>query len=543
MANQINIAVGADIKDLQDGLKLAVNQMEKAGKDMTQVGESVSRLTSNNFKSLSQAYRTTSKDAEVLALHLGTESDAFKQAALMAQTYGQQLSDVRAKIAGVDMDQGGSGVQKVTTQFNGLSNSINQLTREMPAFTYSVQTGFMALSNNIPMFVDQIQNIKKANLELAASGQPVQSVFKQVAGAFLSFNTLMSVGITALTMFSPALIDFAEKLFGAGHAQEELNKKQKEFNDLAYEYLATEKQKAIDKEAESYNKLTSALKENIRLTALSVEASQVEGKSRFDLIMNKTKELQKLEEIETQHKKNLAKINEDADSKNRARIIKESSFEVSMYEDKFSKMKDALAKFKDEDSFQAMKDLALPVFDPNTINEAGIDEGVEAAIQPFVHLRNGIGEQLDATMKKVEKWKDAIAGVMAQAGASFGQALVTGDFDEAGKAIVRQLGGIAVQIGAAIIAIGIPQAAIGLPSGFAYIAGGTALSILGGAMQATGVSSGGSGSGGNYSGSMGGGYSPMMGGAQNNFSFDGVVRGSNLEIVLLNTNQQNRRIR
>jgi chromosome segregation ATPase len=42
--------------------------------------------------------------------------------------------------------------------FNPLSNSINQLTREMPAFTYSVQTGFMALSNNIPIFTDAIKN-------------------------------------------------------------------------------------------------------------------------------------------------------------------------------------------------------------------------------------------------------------------------------------------------------------------------------------------------------------------------------------------------
>jgi len=43
-------------------------------------------------------------------------------------------------------------------QFNALGNSINQLTREMPAFTYSVQTGFMALSNNIPIFTDAIGN-------------------------------------------------------------------------------------------------------------------------------------------------------------------------------------------------------------------------------------------------------------------------------------------------------------------------------------------------------------------------------------------------
>ena len=98
MANQINIQVGADIKELQTGISQAVQTMQKGGQDMTAVSESVSRLTSNNFKTLSQAYRTTSKDAEILALHLGTESDAFKQAAQMAQAYGSQLNDVKAKI-------------------------------------------------------------------------------------------------------------------------------------------------------------------------------------------------------------------------------------------------------------------------------------------------------------------------------------------------------------------------------------------------------------------------------------------------------------
>ena len=210
-------------------------------------------------------------------------------------------------------------------------------------------------------------------------------------------------------------------------------------------------------------------------------------------------------------------------------------------------MKEALAKFKGEDSFGAAQDLALPVFDPNTINSADIEEATEGVIAPFVHMRTEIKKSLGDVITDLSEWQKVVSDLMVTASASFGAALVTGDFDEVGKAIVRQLGGIAIQVGAALIAMGVPQAAVGLPTGFGYIAAGSALAILGGAMQATGTTSsdggGGSMSGGGGGGSMGGGYAPAINGGQNNFSFDGVVRGSNLEIVLLNTNKQNRRIR
>lgn len=88
-----------------------------------------------------------------------------------------------------------------------LGHSVNQLTREMPAFTQSLSTGFMAISNNIPMLVDQINSIRIANASLVASGQPVQSVFSQLSGAIFSWNTAISLGITALTIFGPKLIE------------------------------------------------------------------------------------------------------------------------------------------------------------------------------------------------------------------------------------------------------------------------------------------------------------------------------------------------
>ena len=111
--------------------------------------------------------------------------------------------------------------------WNGLSNSINQLTREAPAFANSMQTGFMAISNNIPILVDEIVNLKKANLDLVASGGKAKSIFKSVAGALFSWQTLISVGVTLLTMYGAKLYDMAMGLGDVEKALKSLDRQQK----------------------------------------------------------------------------------------------------------------------------------------------------------------------------------------------------------------------------------------------------------------------------------------------------------------------------
>jgi len=112
--------------------------------------------------------------------------------------------------------------------FNPLSNSINQLTREMPAFTNSVQTGFMALSNNIPIFSDAIGNAIRQNKELQAQGQPTTSVLKQVAGAFLSWQTLMGIGITLLTVYGKEIGIWVKELLKGAQALDAISDSQKQ---------------------------------------------------------------------------------------------------------------------------------------------------------------------------------------------------------------------------------------------------------------------------------------------------------------------------
>lgn len=144
------------------------------------------------------------------------------------KTYDSALKQVDAT-----MGKHQRNVGNYSSAFNGLGNSVNQLTREMPAFANSVQTGFMAISNNLPIFFDEIGRIKTANKELIAQGQPVKSVFSQLGSAIFSLGTFLSVGVTLLTVYGAELWNMATGAENATEKQERLNKAIKEGNDLA----------------------------------------------------------------------------------------------------------------------------------------------------------------------------------------------------------------------------------------------------------------------------------------------------------------------
>lgn len=142
-----------------------------------------------------------------------------------------------AALKAVDASQGKHfrNVGNYKSGFDGLSNSVNQLTRELPAFANSVQTGFMAISNNLPIFFDEIKRIRQANQQLAAEGQKVTSVFKQLMGSIFSFGTILSLAVTALTFFGPKIAEWIsgsekseKQLKKEAKAQEELNRKRRE---------------------------------------------------------------------------------------------------------------------------------------------------------------------------------------------------------------------------------------------------------------------------------------------------------------------------
>jgi len=97
--------------------------------------------------------------------------------------------------------------------WDGLGISVSQVVRELPAAAVSMNTFFLGISNNIPILVDEINKLRAENKKAIAEGKQAKSVVGAVAKALFSWNTILVIGLTVLSMHGKAIIDWISKLF------------------------------------------------------------------------------------------------------------------------------------------------------------------------------------------------------------------------------------------------------------------------------------------------------------------------------------------
>lgn len=166
---------------------------------------------------------------------LGSTLTVKEEAQLLSVTNRINMYQTALKKVDADIQKHQRNVGNYASGFNGLSHSINQLTREAPAFANSVQTGFLALSNNIPMLFDEITKIKTANAELIAQGQPVKSVFSQLGAAVFSLGTALSLGVTLLTIYGDEITEWVGTLFKGSSAVDSFKESKKALGEISKE--------------------------------------------------------------------------------------------------------------------------------------------------------------------------------------------------------------------------------------------------------------------------------------------------------------------
>ena len=123
-----------------------------------------------------------------------------------------------------------NSIKNAKTQFDSLGNSVNQISRELPAFAVSANVGFLAISNNLPIFFDALEKVKKENAALAAQGQKTTSVMSQLGSAIFSTGSILSIGVTLLTIYGKAIVDWTIALFEGEKALESIKTANEEFN-------------------------------------------------------------------------------------------------------------------------------------------------------------------------------------------------------------------------------------------------------------------------------------------------------------------------
>lgn len=263
-------------------------------------------FTKLSYDQLNAIYEANALELRKLSLSQKAQRDELT-------AYQQQIAALMTTMeAGISTGRG--GMQRLGKNFDGLSYSISQLLREAPAAAVSMNTFFLAISNNVPMVVDQIRKVILANKQLKAAGTETVSVVKQIGKSLLSFNAIMMLVVTLLTFFGEDILKWAKKLITGNNviisttkALKKLKKQIKETSDefgeglstlyrlqLQWKNLRTEAEKtkwiknnqsefsklgiAINNVAEAENvfvKNTAAVIESMRLRAIAAAGEQL----------------------------------------------------------------------------------------------------------------------------------------------------------------------------------------------------------------------------------------------------------------------------
>ena len=115
--------------------------------------------------------------------------------------------------------------------WNGLNVQVQQLARELPSLAVSMNTFFLAISNNLPMLIDEIKLAKDRLAELKAEGKEGTPVWKQLTKSLLSWQTALVVGITLLSSYGSETADWVKGLFKAKENIDILKESLKAYNE------------------------------------------------------------------------------------------------------------------------------------------------------------------------------------------------------------------------------------------------------------------------------------------------------------------------
>lgn len=203
----------------------------------------------NDYALLSTAYNEAALRAKNLQIQLGANHVIAKEATADAAKLGAELKRLDASVGQHSRNVGNYGVA-----FDRFGNSIQQILRELPAAAVSWNTFFLGISNNLPMFFDEIKRVRqeqklanelqreqveltrKSTIEaelfagatlLEAEATAASAVATQVANtqkkatpgilsligkSLFSFNTLLTLGVVALTFYGAKILEWGSAL-------------------------------------------------------------------------------------------------------------------------------------------------------------------------------------------------------------------------------------------------------------------------------------------------------------------------------------------
>lgn len=243
----------ASIRDLKDNISALKSQLsgltigtEEYQKTLQQLNvnqnavRAAMNATTASMDDLTKAANGTGESYNALVNRMAAMRKELRNIDVSTETGQKQFKELSAQILSVntqlkEMDAATGNYQRNVGNYEGAVRGLNlamaQVVRELPSLSMGADMFFLAISNNLPILMDNIQMLREQNAKLLAETGKAPNLFRQVVRSLFSWNSLMSVGITLLTLFGGKIIDWVSGLFkakeetdAAAKAQEELNK-------------------------------------------------------------------------------------------------------------------------------------------------------------------------------------------------------------------------------------------------------------------------------------------------------------------------------
>jgi chromosome segregation ATPase len=254
---KVKIATSDEYKEL-----MALSEEQREANRIAKLEATLKANSINSYNGMAAQYELNKIKLRKLALANRELTEDEKK--LVAETYTLRAEMKKfQEMTGVHT----LSVGEYGKVWDSFGFSIQQIVREMPAAAQGINNLFIAVANNIPIFVDELMKLRKENAAFIEQNQPdkVVSIGKRIAASLFSWQTALMALLTVLTMFGDDILKWVGSLFKGEAAVMSMKKAIRNLN------------KELENSNDSYgDNMASFKKLQNQWAALTTEAEKIE---------------------------------------------------------------------------------------------------------------------------------------------------------------------------------------------------------------------------------------------------------------------------
>lgn len=203
------IEYNTQLATVKNQIKLKSEELKQATKEVKTI-TSLNKAEEGSLVALRTQYISLAKSYDTL-------SEAEQKSGKGTQML-QHMKNLSDEMINMDTASGrySQNIGNYASAFTPLQLQIQQVVRDLPLLTGNTQQFFSEVASKIPMLAQAILNAKAANTALKSEGIATVPVWKQVVGAFTSWQSILVAGVSLLSTYGKELGGMVTNLIKGG---------------------------------------------------------------------------------------------------------------------------------------------------------------------------------------------------------------------------------------------------------------------------------------------------------------------------------------